>query len=236
MWYTGTTDWIKIEQTFYASTYHHITRGTESIIYNPSLTIQFLYSWQRKQKAWTFVSQYLLTWSRSIGWCRKKDDYIVRVQNKIISAMSCPKVHVHKKDIKTYDCDVRTLALGCGVWGVAGVWGVRVQWCGGWGWGGGRTVTLWRIYMMTSHYRCLLIRLTLGRSFRWYQQNVLLSHRILFALSYSVHLYRLDNVSDRMILATQIAKFMGPTWSPLGSSRPQMGPMLAPWPLLSVYI
>ena len=32
---------------------------------------------------------------------------------------------------------------------------------------------------------------------------------------------------------TQIAKFMGPTWGPPGSCRPQMGPMLAPWSLLS---
>ena len=31
----------------------------------------------------------------------------------------------------------------------------------------------------------------------------------------------------------QIAKFMGPTWRPPGSCRPQMGPMLAPWTLLS---
>ena len=30
-----------------------------------------------------------------------------------------------------------------------------------------------------------------------------------------------------------IAKFMGPTWGPPGSSRPQIGPMLAPWTLLS---
>ena len=33
--------------------------------------------------------------------------------------------------------------------------------------------------------------------------------------------------------ASQIAKFMGPTRGPPGSSRPQMGPMLAPWTLLS---
>ena len=33
--------------------------------------------------------------------------------------------------------------------------------------------------------------------------------------------------------STQIAKFMGPTWGPPGSCRPQMGPMLAPWTLLS---
>ena len=32
---------------------------------------------------------------------------------------------------------------------------------------------------------------------------------------------------------TQIARFMGPTWGPLGSCRPQLGPMLAPWALLS---
>ena len=35
--------------------------------------------------------------------------------------------------------------------------------------------------------------------------------------------------------ASQIAKFMGPTWGPPGSCRPQMGPLLAPWTLLSGY-
>ena len=30
-----------------------------------------------------------------------------------------------------------------------------------------------------------------------------------------------------------IAKIMGPTWDPPGSCRPQMGPMLAPWAMLS---
>ena len=34
---------------------------------------------------------------------------------------------------------------------------------------------------------------------------------------------------------TQIAKFTGPTWGPPGSCRPQMGPMLTPWTLLSGY-
>ena len=34
-------------------------------------------------------------------------------------------------------------------------------------------------------------------------------------------------------MGTQITKFMGPTWGPLGSCGPQMGPMLAPWTLLS---
>ena len=34
-------------------------------------------------------------------------------------------------------------------------------------------------------------------------------------------------------MGPQIAKFMGTTWGPPGSCRPQMGPMLAPWSLLS---
>ena len=34
-------------------------------------------------------------------------------------------------------------------------------------------------------------------------------------------------------LVAQIARFMGPTWGPPGSCRPQLGPMLAPWTLLS---
>ena len=33
--------------------------------------------------------------------------------------------------------------------------------------------------------------------------------------------------------ASQIARFMGSTWGPPGSYRPQMGAMLAPWTLLS---
>ena len=32
---------------------------------------------------------------------------------------------------------------------------------------------------------------------------------------------------------SQIARFTGPTWGPPGTCRPQMGPMLSPWTLLS---
>ena len=35
------------------------------------------------------------------------------------------------------------------------------------------------------------------------------------------------------VIISQIAKFIGPTWGPPGSCRPQMGPMLASWTLLS---
>ena len=44
------------------------------------------------------------------------------------------------------------------------------------------------------------------------------------------------NRAHRIIVlmwTTQIAKFMGPTWGPPGSCRPQMGSMLAQWTLLS---
>ena len=35
---------------------------------------------------------------------------------------------------------------------------------------------------------------------------------------------------------TKIARIMGPTWGPPGSCRPQVGPMYAPWTLLSGFI
>ena len=35
-------------------------------------------------------------------------------------------------------------------------------------------------------------------------------------------------IDNGCVRASQIAKFMGPTWGPPGSCRPQMGPMLAP--------
>ena len=41
-----------------------------------------------------------------------------------------------------------------------------------------------------------------------------------------------QDVYYRWFQHTQIAKLMGPTWGPPGSCRSQMGPMLAPWPLL----
>ena len=38
------------------------------------------------------------------------------------------------------------------------------------------------------------------------------------------------------IVSTLIARFMGSTWGPSGAGRTQVGPMLAPWTLLSGYI
>ena len=51
--------------------------------------------------------------------------------------------------------------------------------------------------------------------------------------------YKLDVTSfslrgiDVPFVPTLIARFMGPTWGPSGSDRTQVGPMLAPWILLS---
>ena len=48
-------------------------KRNKDIMYNPSLTIQFLYSWQKGQTAWTYGPQYLLSWSRTIGGYRKNE-------------------------------------------------------------------------------------------------------------------------------------------------------------------
>ena len=44
-----------------------------------------------------------------------------------------------------------------------------------------------------------------------------------------------DTRSTLIPKATLIARFMGPTWGPSGADRTQVGPMLAPWTLLSGY-
>ena len=41
------------------------------------------------------------------------------------------------------------------------------------------------------------------------------------------------NAFSHLHISSQIARFMGPTRGPPGSCRPQMGPMLVPWTLLS---
>ena len=43
-----------------------------------------------------------------------------------------------------------------------------------------------------------------------------------------------NNRCNQSSMSSQIAKFMGTTWDPPGSCRPQMGPMLVQWTLLSV--
>ena len=42
-----------------------------------------------------------------------------------------------------------------------------------------------------------------------------------------------DSWPAHLLVYSQLTKFMRPTWGPPGSCRSQMGPMLAPWTLLS---
>ena len=53
-----------------------------------------------------------------------------------------------------------------------------------------------------------------------------------FIILFFAHSY-LDQNTGNATKTAQTAKFMGPTWGPPGSCRPQMGPMLALWTLLS---
>ena len=46
----------------------------------------------------------------------------------------------------------------------------------------------------------------------------------------------LISVLCRHAISTQIVRFMGPMWGPPGADRTQVGPMLAPWTLLSGYV
>ena len=52
----------------------------------------------------------------------------------------------------------------------------------------------------------------------------------------SPHRLRSADVKINLAVYTLIARFTGPTWGPSGSDRTQVGPMLAPWTLLSGYI
>ena len=62
-------------------------------------------------------------------------------------------------------------------------------------------------------------------------------------MSYGVSFMRIFQKMEHIIMAThctgnttQRARFVWPTWGPPGSCRPQEGPMLAPWTLLSRYL
>ena len=50
----------------------------------------------------------------------------------------------------------------------------------------------------------------------------------------SWHIFIMDQRNRKSVTRrTQIVRFMWPTWDPPGADRTQMGPMLAPWTLLS---
>ena len=62
--------------------------------------------------------------------------------------------------------------------------------------------------------------------------NIRSSRNILFSRKY-FSWTDICFVNDSSTSAVQIARFMGPTWGPPGSCRPQVSPMLAPWTLRS---
>ena len=66
----------------------------------------------------------------------------------------------------------------------------------------------------------------------WFQNHIIFD---LFKSWCHAHMYlhiRAQHISHLDSL-TQIARFMGLTWGPPGADRTQVGPMLAPWTLLS---
>ena len=70
----------------------------------------------------------------------------------------------------------------------------------------------------------------------WMVQNFVLGDNFTTLIAM---LSNISNSTNELLLSSktsQIAKFMGPTWGPPGSCRPQMGPMLAPWTLLSGFL
>ena len=67
------------------------------------------------------------------------------------------------------------------------------------------------------------------------QVNCIHNHWLISSCLFSMKYDKLipPSIIDALGDMPQIAKFMRPTWGPPGLYRPQMGPMLAPWTLLS---
>ena len=70
------------------------------------------------------------------------------------------------------------------------------------------------------------IPLCLDDEFRW---EAFLYYRL------AMRILHRPNTSPCRTPITLTAKFIGPTWGQIGSCRPQLGPMLFPWTLLSGY-
>ena len=66
----------------------------------------------------------------------------------------------------------------------------------------------------------------------WYHINFLIT-KTHWEVGATHQLSHIWTEFEQLIEETQIARFMEPTWGPPGSCRPQRGPMLAPWTLLS---
>ena len=86
----------------------------------------------------------------------------------------------------------------------------------------------WNVYTLI-HYKaiCKYFRLTINSDVLWHPSPISQDE-------FKVWIYKISSWWQKITCRqTQIAMSMGPTWGPPGSCQPQMGPILAPWPLLS---
>ena len=66
--------------------------------------------------------------------------------------------------------------------------------------------------------------------------NIYVSNPFNWYISWFLFFFQNEFVDGLHRFISEIAKFMGPTWGPPGSCRSQMGPVLAPWTLLSGFM
>ena len=99
-------------------------------------------------------------------------------------------------------------------------WWLETSWC-----------TLWRhCNELTGRYtRCKWLRDPKHRTENQWQSLSTPYLTLLIPLSMN----RWTREHDSLTKETLIARFLGPTWGPSGADRTQVGPMLAPWTLLS---
>ena len=81
-------------------------------------------------------------------------------------------------------------------------------------------------YLISWRYQCTPIHVCIGMKIGRNRQFIANLPNAVASISTNGSTVFLSKLS-------QIAKFMGPTWGRPGSCRPQMGPMMAPWTLLS---
>ena len=98
--------------------------------------------------------------------------------------------------------------------------------------GGIKFSETWNCFNHSSDRRWGMTSRDIVQHFRQYLPNVTLSLRIIY-WHWGDYNHRVVAVPVLETWPTQIAKFMWPTWGPPESCRPQMGPMLVPWTLLS---
>ena len=83
----------------------------------------------------------------------------------------------------------------------------------------------------------ILLCMPLGVYWEYFEDEKHPKYRAFAALHNTVEFYysmvQYNTILTYSLITSQIAKFMGPTWGRPGSCRPQMGPMLVPWTLLS---